>query len=225
GDDGEDHLAAGGGHGLERALGGGVDVDDQALDLQLAVGQQLHRVVGAAHEAVGGQLGRVDLLALGEAVEVAEVDELERLLDEVEAALRQAHDQARAPAFPAGPLREAAAALLPLLAAARGLAAAAADATPDALAALLVARRGLEFVQLHCWSCPSMVTRCSTLRSMPRVLSLSTTSRTSPVFLRPRASTVARMSLRTPIRLRLRETLIIPPTPAGAWPPRRCAAA
>ncbi len=116
-------------------------------------------MVGAADQPAGGQGHSVDLVALGEDVEVADVDDLQRRLLAVEAALGQPHDEARAAAFPAGSLAEPGAALLALLTAAGGLAATAADAASEALAVALGAGRRLQIVELHFSSCPSISSR------------------------------------------------------------------
>src|SRR5262249_28599677 len=151
-------------------------LDDELLG-EVALTQDLHRLVAAGHHAGALQRRQVDRAGREALLERADVDgedlRAERVLEALlaEAALHghlaALEAEARAVVTRAG--------LLALDALAGLLARARAHATADALAVTGRAARALESVKRgsHCYSAFSMETRCDTERIMPRTATLS----------------------------------------------------
>src|SRR6185312_11333216 len=172
-------------------------------DAEVAVAEHLHRLV--APDGAGlDELLRTHRTALGEQrAEVADVHDLVLHPETVAEALElgQPHVQRHLPALEAG--RDVLASARALRTAAGGLAALAALATADAPLGLVGPRRRTQVVDLdRHQDTSSTVTRCRTVRIMPRICGVSSRSTDWRILRRPRESSVARWFCLPPIVLR-----------------------
>src|SRR5690348_5409742 len=174
--------------------GGHLVRPDGERAIHSAVAQHLEHALGLrlADESVRGQGLRVDLLAIGEDLEVAQVDD-DVFLAEGVLEPAQIRHACRKPCLAALEMRRDArtrAGLLALLAAPGRLDMAGAMPTTDALAPVARASGRSQFVESHSAATSSTRTRCETLLTMPRITGVSSCSTAWCSLCRPSASMV-----------------------------------